>query len=366
MSEIIKFKNECLNELVTLKRGIVLSKSYIQDHKGIYPVYSSQTKNDGILGYIDTYSFDGEYITWTTDGVNAGTTFYRNGKFNCTNVCGVMALNEKYKNISLEYINCCLNLKKIAKSSGNKKVMSDDIIRAKLTVPIPIDSNGIFDLEKQKELAQKYKEIEEKKKILLDKIEILKTNKIILENDANGYRQVSINELFTPKNGNALYTKEWCQNHLGDVPLYSGNTVGTFASIDKADYDGEYITWAKDGLAGKIMYHNGKFSITGHRGILIPTDKCKNIDLKYIKWIIEPIFRKNIKGRIGVNGKNEYTTLNSVMIKSIKEKIDIPIKADGSYDLEKQKELAQKYATIESIKQNLYTQIKELTAIVVS
>lgn len=32
------------------------------------------------MGYLDTYDFEGEYITWTTDGANAGTVFYRNGK----------------------------------------------------------------------------------------------------------------------------------------------------------------------------------------------------------------------------------------------------------------------------------------------
>ena len=32
--------------------------------------------NNGKMGYLDNYMFDGEYITWTTDGANAGTVFY--------------------------------------------------------------------------------------------------------------------------------------------------------------------------------------------------------------------------------------------------------------------------------------------------
>ncbi len=44
------------------------------------------------MGYIDTFDFDGEFVTWTTDGENAGTVFYRNGKFNCTNVCGTIKI----------------------------------------------------------------------------------------------------------------------------------------------------------------------------------------------------------------------------------------------------------------------------------
>lgn len=147
--------------------------------------------------------------------------------------------------------------------------------------------------------------------------------------------------------------------------MYSGNTFGAFDHIDVADYDGEYITWAKDGLAGYTMYHNGKFSLTGHRGILIPKVAMINIDVQYMRLMIEPIFRKNIKGRLGINGKNEYTTLNSAMIKAIKEKIQIPVKADGSFDLDKQKDLAQKFSTIEGIKENIRSQIGTLTNIVV-
>jgi type I restriction enzyme S subunit len=67
-------------------RGRVISKGEIADNKGEYPVYSSQTENNGVLGFLNSYDFEGDYITWTTDGANAGTVFRRKGKFNCTNV----------------------------------------------------------------------------------------------------------------------------------------------------------------------------------------------------------------------------------------------------------------------------------------
>lgn len=71
-------------------RGRVINKDEIKNNPGIYPVYSSQSFNNGEFGKIGTYDFEGEYVTWTTDGANAGTVFYRNGKFNCTNVCGTL------------------------------------------------------------------------------------------------------------------------------------------------------------------------------------------------------------------------------------------------------------------------------------
>jgi restriction endonuclease S subunit len=77
-----------VEDFFTLGRGRVISIPYIKEHPGPYPVFSSQSKNNGEMGRMDTYDFDGDYFTWTTDGAYAGSVFSRSGKFNCTNVCG--------------------------------------------------------------------------------------------------------------------------------------------------------------------------------------------------------------------------------------------------------------------------------------
>ena len=64
-----------VEEIGQVGRGRVISN--IEISKSLnpkYPVFSSQTSNKGIMGYIDSYDFDGDYVTWTTDGANAGTT----------------------------------------------------------------------------------------------------------------------------------------------------------------------------------------------------------------------------------------------------------------------------------------------------
>lgn len=111
-------------DLFELGRGRVISKNEIDTHQGVFPVYSSQTSDNGILGYINTYDFQGEYITWTTDGANAGEVFYRNGKFNCTNVCGTAKAKEK--NVNLYYAMSFLNhvSQKYVSYVGNPKLMN--------------------------------------------------------------------------------------------------------------------------------------------------------------------------------------------------------------------------------------------------
>lgn len=113
-------------DLFKLGRGRVISKGEMESNKGIYPVYSSQTQNNGEMGKINTFDFSGEYITWTTDGANAGTVFYRNGKFNCTNVCGIAKLQED-KKVDLKYVALFLQTvtKKYVSYVGNPKLMNN-------------------------------------------------------------------------------------------------------------------------------------------------------------------------------------------------------------------------------------------------
>jgi type I restriction enzyme S subunit len=79
-----------IGRMMFLERGRVISNLEIQDNLGEYPVFSSQASDQGVLGRINTYDYEGKYLTWTTNGNNAGTVFFRTGKFNCTNVCGAM------------------------------------------------------------------------------------------------------------------------------------------------------------------------------------------------------------------------------------------------------------------------------------
>ena len=126
-----------LGEVAELKRGRVISKVYLEDNVGEYPVYSSQTVNNGEIGKINTYDFDGEFITWTTDGANAGTVFYRKGKFSITNVCGLIKIIN-IKELNYKYLSYWLFIeakKHVYSGMGNPKLMSNQA--AKIPIPIP-------------------------------------------------------------------------------------------------------------------------------------------------------------------------------------------------------------------------------------
>ncbi|GAA9536722.1 restriction endonuclease subunit S [Helicobacter pylori] len=129
----VEFKK--IGEICLIKRGRVIAKKILQEN-GKYPVYSSQTLNNGILGFIDTYDFDGEFLTWTTDGAYAGSVFYRNGRFSITNVCGLLQVIQD--NILHKYLYYILQITAplhVNPGMGNPKLMSAAI--QQIEIPLP-------------------------------------------------------------------------------------------------------------------------------------------------------------------------------------------------------------------------------------
>ena len=122
--------------------------------------------------------FDGDFLTWTTDGAYAGTIFRRKGRFNITNVCGLIDITDN--RIKQDFLYFWLS--KAAKDyvlegMGNPKLMSN--VASTIKIPIPSLSEqqrivGILDtftaaIDNLKEqIAQRRKQYEYYRDQLLD------------------------------------------------------------------------------------------------------------------------------------------------------------------------------------------------------
>ena len=164
-----------LSEIAELGRGRVISSAEISKQKNpIYPVYSSQTSNNGVMGYLDNYDYEGEYITWTTDGANAGTVYYRNGKFNCTNVCGILKIKNGYDAYYISNILNCYTKKYVSTNLANPKLMNNVMANIKINLP---------SIERQKYFSNILKAIEYRVKIEQDiKLNLVKQKVFLLKN----------------------------------------------------------------------------------------------------------------------------------------------------------------------------------------
>lgn len=159
-------------------RGRVISELELNSDAP-YPVYSSQTKNDGCLGFIDTYDFDDNILTWTTDGANAGTVFIRSGKFNCTNVCGTLKpkvnVDLKYY---LYYLQTMTPFYKRPDTNG-AKIMNNEMARIYCLIP-PIQEQTKIAQYLDTQTATIDQLIQQKEKL----IELLKEKRQVVINEA--------------------------------------------------------------------------------------------------------------------------------------------------------------------------------------
>jgi type I restriction enzyme S subunit len=362
MSEIVEKRISEICDVAASDKSITCANA--REREGTYPVYAATMGEP--LTYINFYNNDRSCLAVVNDGVKAGYTYiiedekYTIGK----HITGLIP----HDGIDIEYLQLVSEpiFRQIAKGYGLGNLPKLDVLNAVITLPITDD--GTYDLDEQRRLAGIYSEIEEQRQKLLDRIfEIQELLIHINKDEGVEYADVPLNEIVTHNNGNAIYTKTWCQGHRGSYPLYSANNFEPIAYVDIFDYEGEYLTYSKNGCAGYITIFSGRFSVNGDRCVMtINEEFVGKVNLLYLKYYLEPIFRQHKKGRLGIYGKNEFTKLNSTMIRELDIKVPIPLADDGSYDLEKQIEIAERYRQIDDIKAGLISKITQLTSICVT
>jgi type I restriction enzyme S subunit len=187
--------------LFDISRGRVISQLELKP-EAKYPVYSSQTKNDGCLGYIETFDYEGEMLTWTTDGANAGSVFQRKGQFNCTNVCGILIPKQELRlRYYFYYVDFIAQFYKRPDTNG-AKIMSNEMAEIHCFIPSLKEQTAIASfLDYKTNLIDAT--IEKKKRLM----ELLKEK-----------RQAVINEAVTKGLNPNAPMKDSGVEWLGEVP----------------------------------------------------------------------------------------------------------------------------------------------------
>lgn len=194
-----------VSDMFKVTRGYVLAATLTEDNQSDempYPVYSSQTKDGGLMGYYKDYLYE-DAITWTTDGANAGTVNYRAGKFYCTNVCGVLLSDEV---TASQMVAEALNnvAKGYVSYVGNPKLMNNVMSDIEINIPV-------YSLEQEK-ISKLF--------AVLDNLITLHQRKY---DSLVNVKKAMLEKMF-PKNGETVpeirfkgFTDAWEQRKLGEV-----------------------------------------------------------------------------------------------------------------------------------------------------
>ena len=323
-------------------RGYVLAAtktSSTKSYKTPYPVYSSQTKDNGLMGYYSDYLFD-TAITWTTDGANAGTVRFRAGKFYCTNVCGVLLSENGYAN---KMVAEALNLVawKYVSKVGNPKLMNNVMGEIEILIPNNIEEqtkvSQLFDkIDNLITLHQrKYDKLVAVKKSLLEKMFPQgkeTTPKIRFKGFTEAWEQRKLGQIGSVAMCKRVF-KEQTQEE-GDIPFYK---IGTFGGQADAyisyelfeDYKEKYpypqkgdILISASGSIGRTVVFSGKNEYFQDSNIvwLEHGGKVDNVFLRFfyevVRWegiegsTIKRLYNDNIlKTKINLPNRTEQTKI---------------------------------------------------------
>ncbi len=247
---------DIIENICRISRGRVMSKEYLRDNIGEYPVYSSQTINEGMLGKIDTYDYDGEYLTWTTDGANAGSIFYRTGKFSITNVCGLLkVISDKVNTKFLHYYLGTVAKKYVNAGMGNPKLMSNVMATIKVAVPpLPVQEEVVRILDAFSSLeAELEAELEARKK----QYEYYRNKLLTFDENTTGGGRIKfmqLGDVGTFIRGNGLQKKDFTDTgvgciHYGQIYTY----YGTFAERTKSYVSNDLAEKLKKARTGDLI-----------------------------------------------------------------------------------------------------------------
>lgn len=279
---------DIIENICRISRGRVMSKEYLRDNIGEYPVYSSQTINEGMLGKIDTYDYDGEYLTWTTDGANAGSIFYRTGKFSITNVCGLLkVISDKVNTKFLHYYLGTVAKKYVNAGMGNPKLMSNVMATIKVAVPpLPVQEEIVRILDVFSSLeAELEAELEARKK----QYEYYRNKLLTFDENTTGGGGIDWKMLSEVCN---IYTGgEVPEDSIkGDIPddthiypIYgNGKEIYGYSSSYRIDKDAVCIS-SIGANTGAVFFYKKNFTPIIRLKVLVP--KNDNLNIRYLYHI---------------------------------------------------------------------------------
>ena len=309
-----------------------LTEEYFYEHKGNYPVYSGQTRNEGIVSYIDNYEHDGNCVTVTTYGNNAGRLFFRIGKYTIGRNCmGIKPKKQYLDQINMEWFsykfqNLFYKLR-IGDLHGQRSLNQKLIKNVIINIPsIEIQVDQLYQYRKLqkmiKHVTKIQHEISEFLENKLDYFPIKFTN--------------HLSEIFNICGGNNNLTEEFIYNNQPTtsdeaIPIYSGSTIqstslGFIERTAQKKSKGLKISKApaiivvRKGLAGTMKYvKTGDFTITDDAYVMTLKTEWKNkINLRWFVLQYQDLFKNLVTSKSdNATFSKEYAEQQTIAIPPI-------------------------------------------------
>ncbi len=324
--------------------------------KGNVPIYSANVfKPVGFHIESNIKNFSNNFVTWGIDGNFEFNFIEKNKPFVTTDHCGtIRILNE---NIFPEYL--MLQLSKLKhRYEFDRGLRSSLKNMAQISVQVPIDVSGEIDLEVQKEVLKKYEIIKETKQKAEEYKKKIRDLNVEIKNIDGQRELVKIKDIFDLPSIKGL-TKTFIKKNTGNIPVYGGSQnevpFGFIANnLKGVKYFENCLCWNREGSVGYVFWHKHKFTTNDHhRPLIVKEEHNRKLDLDYLRKTVEDVLMNQ--------GFKWSKTASKEKVKKLS--IRIPINKNGEFDLEAQKQIAEKYNKIENIKANIILELNKISEI---
>lgn len=365
----ITYKDFLLKDLFDIERGISkYTKRYGNLHKGEYPVFSAS--NNAPLTYIDTFDFDGDYLTWATNGF-AGYIKNISGKFSINADRGL--LKPRIENINIQYVKYKLEptLRELAKGRRGEKG-EDEFTKVypsmleSIAISMPVDEGDAISEIAQEEAVQKINSVEEiKEKIAalqdrIDKLNIEMGTEIL-------HKDVKVSDIFDVISGFS-FKKNLFTASKTDIPIVriqnlsekrpkfvfypKSIKINKKFFVENGDYllplSGSYFKLTKWKQDGKF-YLNQRIA-----RFALKLEFQKQLDSQFLQAMINLIEKEIYSLGYGGNNNLRIDDVKNIII-------SIPIDSDGLFNIETQKKIADRYKKVDDIKAEIKSELGKIS-----
>lgn len=341
--------NFTVGDLFRAVRGkSILTRDYALKHPGEYAVYSAAL--GGPLAFIDFHDYEGTYLSFTTNGY-AGTTQILTGRFSVNADRALLVPREGIQTPDLRFLQHVIEsaLRPLAigrrvegKRNEYTKLSPDHAEAAFVT--LPVTRKGDLDYDVMRHIGERLRRIDELRANLTARLADISAASVLIECEPP-FEVVTLGDetLFRLSIGKRVLRSQVVS---AGVPVFSANVRKPFGYLADADVDvsRDSLIWGIDGIFDWSLMPKGMdFVATDHCGrVEVLTNE---IDPRYILHEL-----RATKDKYGFDRVYRASLAN---IREVSARI--PVRQDGSFDTERQRQLAVRYESVEQMRDAVAT-----------
>ncbi len=359
----MKYKEISLKDPAYFKLfiGKRVLKSEVFKSRGDIPLFSANVfRPFGAVSKTNIADFNCDYILWGIDGNFEFNLIKKGDRFATTDHCGAIKILDK--SILSEYLlNELINQVRIL---GYDRTLRSSLSNMeKISIKIPVDNEENFDIAEQEKLINKFFVVSEIKEQLRSELESLPKITLDLEMPTEKVLVLTVDQIFdlNRATNKSSFTKQFVNDHKGNVPVYSAShdpkevSYGMAAeNLPNIKYFNDILTWNIDGSVGKAFFRQGLFTLSEKVIPLVLQKEWEGlIDYEYVKYVLE---KKSVEAGFAFTNKAGKTRIKDI-------EIEFPALLNDNKiipDIKKQIDLARRYRELYAIKQQLNDEILRL------